>query len=161
MKSFLTFIATLLSAQSSLALSCEFPGIIDEYQSAKSSEFNYFVVSGKVTYPQSDIWLDEDEHGFPPPLTQIAAQIDGVSLGANRNETVFQYPLTVELECIATWCGHIPWSGAMEGLFFIREEGEEFFLSIGPCGGGPFSNSEENRKTLQRCLNGGKCRSED
>lgn len=153
----LGLVATFATSQHAVGLSCLPPDIRQNYQEARESPHNYYVVEGKLTLANGPIEIKRGNDGMPVPVTHVEAKMSGVSLGASGKKTPFNRPVTVEIECVLEWCGSF--APGANGLAFIREERGELFLEIGPCGGDMFPGpNEAQRKQVQKCLGGGPCK---
>ena len=147
-----------LSASSAYALSCAQPQIERSFNGWVDSEDTYYIGVGAL-----------EPIG---PLPKIASGYDASNLNSDREPVTAQYsfsgrllngeqgvpytmPITVRVNCIASWCGGFPQSGKT-GLMALRGVGIlNLTLDIHACPGSIFP--AETEKTVTDCIRAGRC----
>lgn len=150
-------LALLMTAGPALSLSCIRPDPVRSYQQAADAEEVYLLVTGTLSHdPASVPPKPEDGQSATMPAT-----LTGAFLNADRFEGAFAAPVTVSLDCVASWCGQMPEPSA-EVLAFLQETPTGYALSLGPCGGWMFVDPTEAQiERVVACHTGGDCAVED
>jgi hypothetical protein len=129
----LAMILAVMLAQPVHALSCLEPGsFADAYGQASASDKPYVLVVGALSRlggQQSE--PREDLQGLLQSYT-AKARFEGWRGGAEGFNQRFNEIITVNVTCIASWCGSVPIGGAVA---FLEQRGSGYFLEVGPCPG--------------------------
>ena len=142
-------------ASQALALSCLRPDVARSFDNFEATGLPYAVVRGTLQFDVAK--LPQAGSKSPPPrLTKIQAHLTGQSLTSSGFETSFDHPVTLEVKCLAAWCG-----GAKpdaDYLLFVERSAAGYSVNLGPCGGSEFLNpSADALRRVQQCFNGGAC----
>jgi len=151
-------LAFVASVQTASALSCLPPDIRRMYQEAAGSAEVYFLVEGRVSHSGGMPIGNHDIDALPPEMTEVAGTFDGVAYGWSR-DVAFEADITLEVACLAGWCGGL--ESGTDVLGFLRKTESGYALSVGPCGGLTMAGvTEEMRAQARSCLEGGLCEPE-
>lgn len=143
-------ISLVMLPGAAMALSCLAPDIRDSFHSADASEKSYIVVEGEFTLEDPEFVAE------PGKVNLTSGSFKGRWLGSRGKSSRFEHPVTFEIGCVENTCGNI-FPG--ENLItFLRNEKDEYFVEVQPCGGSLFYGpSKPDKEALQQCLNGGNC----
>lgn len=152
-------LATL--AGPALSLSCLMPHMGERYNMAAESEAVYVLAEGRLSSaaPLPEIPQPGPVEAGPREHVIVSALLDfsGRHLGIAADGDL-QAPVTVEIGCIASWCGDFP---ALEerALFFFRRDAEKgLVLDAGACPGEVFpAPTARQINVLRSCMQNGLC----
>lgn len=155
MRWFATIAAMMIAGQAA-ALSCIPPDIARTFQQLDAADERYAVVKGRLTFderlvPKVD-WNKQDQ---TPPLTQIPARLEGMSLSKTGFKTSFRQRVMINGRCFGPWCFGA--SSGMEQVFFVNLDGEPATIELDPCGGHAFAPDRATQKRVLSCLKGTAC----
>lgn len=147
----------VLLAQPVWSLSCLPPDVARDYAHASESEDRYLIVKGDLFFdetllPKRDLATQSDDGP-----TEFAAWLDGHSLTPEGFTQRFERYVILRVECLGPWCG-----GATTGdhLAFLKQQGTEFVLSVGPCGSMSYPDpTKAQLETVTNCMRGEPCQS--
>lgn len=146
-----------LLASPVLSLSCSPPDPIENYKSIEASSAPWGVAVGQLSFNMGKLPTERfKDPNRMPEKTRIRAQFVGHSLDANGFKTPFQANVTLEVQCILSWCG-MPTSGTRY-LAYIKHEGGKRKVFAEPCGANLFPNpSNRTLNKVHSCFVGGRC----
>ena len=142
-----------------VALSCERPSVKRSYAQAQAEASSYVVVAGRLGIKGTQgkkAPKFSRLRGKQPAGSIVSATLTGRSLTKKGFTTPFDKPVTLNISCVASWCGSA--QNGEEVLAFVRQEGGQYVIDVAPCGGRVFSNPKPAMlKQAQRCMRRGGC----
>jgi hypothetical protein len=147
-------VAAILCASQVSALSCVRPDAAREFQWASEAEENYVVLLGAFSFdaPQQDPKADPNNR----QSISVPAQFDGSYLGANGFVDSPALDVTLNFDCLASWCGSLP--PEEEFLAFVQETPDGYVLGIGPCFSNVFGDPRNGpMQQVESCMRGEGC----
>ena len=157
---FLSFILCIF-ASNLWAMSCLPKNTYRSFGEAAAAGQTDFVAIGVLEYlgetphvPGAITLLDRSN----PPRFEAQAVFRGLSVTDTDVSSQVDIDLTVEVTCVANWCGAFP-AEDTQILAFIDQRPEGRVLSFGPCMGPSIvAATQEDVKIAQSCLKGGTCK---
>jgi hypothetical protein len=148
----------MLLASPALSLSCSPPNLVADYKAAAASSENWSVVVGQMTFNEGKLPnVNVSDPDRIPEKTRIRAQFVGHSLDANGFTKPYQSNVTLQVNCLLSWCG-----GAQSGgryLAFLKHEGNRRIVFAEPCKANLYRNpSNKDLSRIRNCFVGGPCR---
>jgi hypothetical protein len=150
--------ATLLTALATQAsaLSCLLPDVTATYAEAQNSPEAYVVLLGEFSFNTRLLPGDADPvKQHIDRSTSIPAQFRGHALSTNGFTTPYNIPVTLEIGCIASWCGGM--SPNQEVLAFVRQTETGHSLDVGACPFFVFQPDANMQTRVTQCMQGGPC----
>lgn len=153
----LAVVSFVLAGQAN-ALSCRQASLGDAMNGFAQSEKTYLPVLGtyKAVEPVKNPNEGRSRSRNGIPYT-VEAELTGRALqrfGKGKTEVL---PVTVEIQCIASWCGSFP-PVDKPILTFLEKRETGYVLEVSACPGGYFPDiSEAKERILRGCLRAGKC----
>ena len=146
----LAFTLAASTANQGLALSCLKPDVANAFAEASASERSYVVLKGSFAFeplPELDT----------PAVRTVEATFSGRLLTSAGFTKQVSAPLTITLECEASWCARLepdtPYISFVE-----NHNDEELIYNVSPCYGFTFSEPDQEQiKRLENCAQGGAC----
>lgn len=150
-------VLAMLVGSPAFSLSCVPPDPVQDYKNAEASSARWGVAVGQLSFNEGKLpKVDMNRPDRVPEKTTIRAQFVGHSLNSDGFKTPFQANVTLEVQCILTWCG-MPRNGARY-LAFIKHEGGKRKVFAEPCGTWLHPNPrKKDLKRIQSCFVGGAC----
>lgn len=156
---FLATACLVLTASQATALSCApNASVAQQFIWAKDSPDDFVIVKGSMKIRKltktKHVPVDDDglEEGY-----SYKAHFKGHSLSKDGFKSTFNSPVTVELSCLAGWCGDLP--DTAQRIYFLQKTGNRYQHYEGACG---FTLEDaptpENIRILQQCISGGPCK---
>jgi len=146
-------VLSILLPLPALALSCAPFEPKDAFRAADDAMEVYHVVHGGLEFDPAAL---PETGAREPSGTAVPGWVRGRMLTREGFTSYVSIPVTLRVQCIGPWCGHV-----MPGddiLMFIENSGEGYFLDVSPCGGMLFPEpSRADLDAMQSCLRGG-CR---
>lgn len=143
---------TLVPVQAA-ALSCVPQSVERSFQQASAAEESYLIVTGTLIFDETKL---PKRDVAEPQGVSIPAHLEGAALGLRERKTAFDRKITLNVRCLASWCGN-PASG-QPVLAFLEKKGGSYELLSGPCGGYLIQNPKPAQlRKAERCLLGGAC----
>lgn len=153
----LALILALIPMQAA-ALSCIAPSVERAFQIANDVDDLYLVVEGQLSFDLSD-WPKRDKSMNDKPDVDVPARVTGRSLSRAGFLHPFKRDITLNAQCFGPWCGYI--ESGRDYILFLRKTDQGFVQDVDPCGSTFFADPKPAQlKSLQRCLNGGRCLSD-
>ena len=146
-------IAAVFSATSAQALSCMKPSAAGTYKMAADADERFYVAKGTLKHTGGPRAPRNDADGLPQPYT-ATAHFDGY-LGTKSGFThAHSAPVTVEVTCVAHWCGGVPEG---DGFYFLEIRDSGLFFTSNACPTFWLWNDAGTEEILKGCLAGRKC----
>lgn len=150
------FAAFAALAQPSWALSCMAPDIARDYARAAQSDQTYIVVRGELHFEESALpnRMDQRQSRMRDSV-EIPAWLAGRSLTRDGFTKPFERDVILRVSCLGPWCG-----ATTKGLHltFLRKDGQEWVMEIGPCPGMTYSEpSDAQERQVMSCFRGETC----
>ena len=151
----LTLSLALLLPVEAAALSCLRPDVRRTFSELAARPEAYVVVTGTLAFDPAR--LPRTDHVTrPPEATRIPARLTGGSLTRDGFTRPYTADITLEVGCLAGWCGSLP--ADTEVLAFVEQTPEGQRLRIDACGGHAFPEPDRLMKEQVRaCLSGAPC----
>ncbi|MFD2738278.1 hypothetical protein ACFSUD_01715 [Sulfitobacter aestuarii] len=153
----LSTLFALLAPFPAAALTCMPHSLEATYQEAMAAEEIYHVVHGRLTFdPQRLPKVDLTRQQDIPPLTRLAARLEGMALAEQGFKLPFERDITLEAACYGPWCASA--ETGQDVLAFVRKTPEGHVLETNPCGGFLFSTPKPALlRKVQACFAGENC----
>lgn len=151
---------TVSVAQPASALSCLRPDIAQDYAFAAASKDRYIIVKGNLVFDETLLpKRDADLSKRPDANTDIPAWFDGYSLTPDGFDRRFQRDIVLRVACLASWCGRTEQG---EHLAFLKQEGTQFVMRLGPCPGMVYPDpTVDLETTVTACMTDQNCTQAD
>lgn len=147
-------ILAMISGQAH-ALSCIRPDPIETYKRVAAAPENYFVLYGELTFDESLVSAGTRTLSDPLPAP-IAADFDGTGLTKQGFTASYVSPVTLEIQCIANWCGSASSGG--DALYFVKAGDPPVTMVAEACSSMIFPDpSQAVLDMLTSCMQGGAC----
>lgn len=144
-----------LTASPALSLSCSPSDPAQAFIFANESPDIWIVATGVLSFDESKLPNTSVVNAEPEGVS-IAAVLDGHSLGSNGFKNRFSEKVTLDVGCIASWCGSAQ-SGATY-LAFLKQDRDGYIAFADACPGNLFVNpTRQQLRTVRQCFNGGRC----
>lgn len=137
------------------ALSCMQPDIERSFNAWVDSENTYYIGVGSLmaTEPLPKI-EPYHGHGDREPIPSVLYQFSGYLLAPDRRVPM-EMPITVEVGCIASWCGGFPRDGETKLMALEGTDVNDLTLTISACPGTRFPAAVETK--VAECFRAGRC----
>ncbi|WP_371155719.1 hypothetical protein [Jannaschia sp. 2305UL9-9] len=136
-------------AQPASALSCLSPTVQTSFAAADDSDATYVMGVGRLTpVPGQRIPAAPDNPNHRVGYS-LEATFEGHLATRNGFDHAYAGPVTVDVTCVAAWCGQIP-VGAH--LLFLERTAEGDRLTAGPCPRFALPSTPRNRSDALSCL---------
>lgn len=142
-----------MSAGQASALSCISPDPVRAYENAAAASETYYVLYGTFDFDAKVMPKSTRAAGATAEPAPVSAMFRGNGLSKTGFNLRFDQAVTLQSMCAGPWCGtatpHIP------ALAFVRVDGDQLVVEIGPCGGQVFENpTQSDLDTIVQCING-------
>ncbi|MEL7012582.1 MAG: hypothetical protein AAFO72_04805 [Pseudomonadota bacterium] len=151
MKAWLICLSTWLAGPA-LALSCLPSDVAYSFSQADAAGEDYIVVHGTLEFDPPDA-AGSDALQTAPDTTRLRARLNGKALDRSGFETTFSQDVTLDLICVASWCGYA--ESGKSYLAFLKRDGSDYVLTIDPCYAWLFpSPNEAQLQQVVSCMRG-------
>lgn len=122
--------AGVLAATEAAALSCMRPDVRRSYAQAEAAQERYSIVRGRLSFDTAQLPQPDLKNQRARTVT-IPGRLSGHGLTAQGFAAPFDRAITLEVSCVGAWCGSA--RPGRDVLAFLRRDGAEYALEIGPC----------------------------
>ena len=137
------------------ALSCIRPDPIETYKRVVAAPESYFVLYGELVFDESLLPLGTRNISDPLPAP-IAAEFNGTGLTRQGFTSTYVSPVTLEIRCVANWCGSASSGG--NALYFVEASEPPVTMVAEACSSMIFPEpSQAVLDMLTSCMQGGAC----
>ncbi|QFU10193.1 hypothetical protein PARPLA_00242 [Rhodobacteraceae bacterium THAF1] len=151
-RSVLAAAAISLAAQPALALSCIVPDVARSTQAAMDSSETYRIVVGKFEFDTLSPPFDGTTLG-DGEAASIPAQFNGYALTSDGFTDPTRDKVILNVTCMMQSCGGI--GSGVETLAFLRSDGADPILELGPCPQWAFPTpTDAQKQTVLDCVTG-------
>lgn len=149
-------IGAMMLSESASALSCARPDLIQTLERAKASPKLYEVLVGTFESPKLQRAQPKDQNHFsssrPADVTKSRFRGYGLSQTWQTDRALFDLPVDIETNCVASFCSDLPASDKLIIAFVEIREGQAPLLKKAPCSNMIFEARSETVNKLRQCF---------